>query len=132
MKKILFTLLLTFVSLISFSQNNYTSTRTEMYLYNKNTQEWDLYDKNIDTDITVVLEDEFLTIQAKSPTMYKIFKGTAKKITQKLYSGYRYESRDLKTNDLCYIDVFELINGLGYVISVIKNNEYNLRYYIDP
>jgi len=130
MKKLLFTLLLTFVSVISFSQTYHTATKTEMYVFNRNLEKWELYDVNLNVDIVVVLEENFVTIQANSPTMYRILQGSAKNISQKDFKGYRYEAIDLKKDIKCYIDIIETDNDSNYIISIFKLNDYILRYYM--
>lgn len=131
MKKFFF---LTFLSIFTFlcgnSQSYYSSNITELYTYNLNSEKWELYQKNSDVNITVVLEEEFITFQAKTPTMYKIFKSTAKDISGTKFQGFRYEAIDLRKNKKCSIDIVKY-DDTNYLISIISEySEYNLRYYI--
>lgn len=112
------------------AQSYYVATKTEMYMYNSQTSQWELYQKNSDVSITVVLEDEFVHFQAKTPTVFKLYKSTAVDISGKTFEGFRYDALDLKKNINCTIDILKL-NSQEYMISVISNSrEYNLRYYI--
>lgn len=129
MKKILFLLLLAFTVTVTNAQNYYKSTTSELYLRNSKTNDWDLYQKNSDVNITVVIEDSFLTIEANSPTMYKLFRNTAKKIYGKTYEGNSYDAIDLKKNTTCTIDVI-IFNDGGYLLSIFQDGDYNLRYYL--
>jgi len=129
MKKIIIFLSLLFCAMFGYSQSYYVAIRTELYTYNFNSEEWELRQNNPDVNIIVVMEEEFITIEANSPTMYKIFKDTGKDIEGKTFSGYRYKSIDLKKNDICSMDVVKFGDS-SYMISIIKGTEYNLRYYI--
>lgn len=129
MKKVFFLLLLTLSSILSYSQSYYFATKTELYTYDSKEEEWVLYQKNSDVNITIVLEDEFLSIQANSPTMYKLQKGRGKEITGKTYTGFRYDALDLKKNDVCSIDIVRF-DDTNFMISVVKSGDYNLRYYL--
>jgi hypothetical protein len=122
-------LFLTLITSIG-AQSYYVATKTEMYMYNTQTSEWELYQKNSDVSITVVLEDEFVHFQAKTPTIFKLYKSTRTDISGKTFEGFRYDALDLKKNLNCTIDILKL-NEQEYMISVISNSrEYNLRYYI--
>lgn len=129
MKKIILFISLIFCGIVSNAQSYYVATKTELYTYNFNTEEWELRQNNPDVNIIVVMEEEFLTIEANSPTMYKIFKDTGKDIGTKSFTGYRYKSIDLKKNDICSMDVVKFGDS-SYMISIIKGTDYNLRYYI--
>lgn len=130
MKKILLLLILVVSSTVAFSQIHVTSTITEMYTYNTRTEDWDLYQKNSDVKITIVLEEDFITFLAKKPTMYKIYKSSAQEIKTKSLEGMRYRAIDLRAEVECTIDVLRLDNG-GYLVSVIpKDRSYNLRYWV--
>jgi hypothetical protein len=131
MKKLILSLILVISSVLSLSaQSYYTSTKTEMYTYDNETEKWVLYQKNSDVNIVVVLEEEFVTFQAKTPTMFKIYKSTGKEISGEKFTGYRYDAVDLRKNTKCSIDVIKFSES-SYMISIISGGyEYNLRYYI--
>lgn len=129
MKKIVLILSLLFCGIVSFAQSYYVATKTELYAYNSNNEEWELYQKNSDVNITMVLEDEFLSIHANSPTMYKLYKSSGKNISGKDFEGYRYDALDFKKNELCKVDIIKF-SETSYLISVVKGTDYNLRYYI--
>lgn len=123
-------LVLTFVasSLLASSQNVYRAHKTEMYT-KEYSGDWELYSKNSDTKIQICLEDEFITIWAKSPSLYKIYKSEGEEIKGKTFTGMSYPAKDLKTDKMCIIHVINLDGE--YVLSVVKSSEkYNLRYYL--
>lgn len=129
MKKIVLFLSLLFCGIVGYSQSYYLATKSELYSYNSNNEEWELYQKNSDVNITIVLEDEFLSIQANSPSMYKLAKGRGKEISGKSYTGFRYDALNLKKNEICTIDIVKF-DETNFMVSILKSGEYNLRYYI--
>lgn len=129
MKKFILTLTLALISLFSFSQTYYVASLTEMYTYNSKTEGWDLYQKNNDVSINVVLEEEFVSFQAKTPTFFRIYKNTGEDISTKSFSGMRYKGYDLKRDNSVYIDICKFSES-SYLISIIKAGDYNLRYFI--
>ena len=132
MKKVLLTLGLTLMMLVGFSQTPYRVKTTEMYTYNSNTSEWELYQKNGDVNIVMTLEEKgVITIQAKTPSMYRFDKESGVDISGKTFTGYRYDGVDLRENESCKIDIIKINTGT-YVVSIIKSGKYNLRYYILP
>jgi len=133
MKKLLLSLVLSLFCFISFSQDYYRAKNTEHYQWNSESEEWVLKTKYSDLDIVIVIEDEFLTIQAKSPSMYKIFAETKEDITTKKIVGYRFDARDLKRDTRVKIDIVRLTEGTTSMISIINSVEgYNLRFFITP
>jgi hypothetical protein len=129
MKKIVLILSLLFCGFFGYSQSYYIATKSELYTYNLNNEEWDLYQKNSDVNITIVLEDDFLSIQANSPTMYKLARGRGKEISGKSYTGFRYDALNLKKNEICTIDIVKF-DETNFMVSIFKTGEYNFRYYI--
>jgi hypothetical protein len=131
MKKVILSLMLVLFSVLTINaQSYYKATTTEMYTYNYQTQKWSLYQKNSDVNITVVLEDDFVSFHANKPTMYRMFKNTAKDISGDTFVGYRYDGIDLRENTKCSIDVIKF-SETDYLISVTPLTlEYSLRYYI--
>ena len=122
-------------SVISYSQTYFKATHTEMYTQNQTTGDWDLYQKNSDVEIVVVVEDEFLSIQGKTPSMYKIYLNTKEAINTKGLSGFRYQGRDLKTDEKVTIDIIRSkeSESAGGVISIIYSQpNYNLRFFVIP
>lgn len=129
MKKLLLTLTLGLMTLLVTAQTYYLATLTELYTYNDKNKEWELYQKMSDVKINVVVEDEFVSFQAKTPTFYKIYNDTKEDIGGESFQGYRYKGLDLKTNEKCYIDICRFKSS-SYMISVVKPLNYNLRYYL--
>lgn len=102
-----------------------------MYTFNNVSKEWDLYQKNSDTDITIVIEDEFLSIQGKSPSMYKIYTESKEDISNKNMVGARYKARDLKHDSQVAIDIVKISSSNTAMISVVNYTEgYNLRFFV--
>lgn len=131
MKKTLLGFLFLISSLISFSQSYYKATVTEMYTYNSNTKEWDLYQKNSDVNIIVVIEDEYITFQAKKPSMYRIYLSTKEPLSTKSLSGFRYGAKDLKEEKYVKMDVLVSNDSPIALVSIINVNEgYNLRFFL--
>lgn len=129
MKKILLSLVLFLISTLCFSQTYYKATITEMYTYNSQSEEWELYQKNSDVNITVVIEDEFISFQAKTPTMYKIYLDTKDPISTKNLKGFRYQAKDLKEDKMVKIDVMVSEESQLALVSIINVKQgYNLRF----
>ena len=131
MKKILFVLALGLVSLFAQAQTYYKATVTELYTYNKNTEEWELYQKNSDVNITVVVEEEFISFQAKTPSFYKIYSNTKEPMSTKSLEGYRYLGKDLKTDKMVKVDVLVSKESQVALLSIINSTEgYNFRFFL--
>ena len=128
MKRILFLLTLTLFTSVAFSQRVYRVYKTEMHTKNSS-GDWELYSKNSDTKIEMCIEDNFLTIWAKSPSVYKIYKEDSKDISGKTYKGTSYGGRDLKEDERCVIHILSMGDG-EYMISIFKLQGYNLRYFL--
>lgn len=129
MKKFILFLFLTFVSLFGYSQTYYKATITEMHTYNTQREEWELYQKHSDVNITVVIEEEFISFQAKTPTMYKIYLDTKEPISTKTLRGFRYIAKDLKQETTVKIDVMVSEESQLALVSIINAKEgYNLRF----
>jgi hypothetical protein len=132
MKKIIFTLILSFISLFSFSQTVYRCYMAELYLWNTSTEEWKLDTKLSDLKIDVTVEDEFISFHAKTPTMYKVYNNSKEPMTTKSLEGLRYNGRDLRTDDEVKIDVFKSKNSNIGVISIVNMKKgFNFRYFLE-
>ena len=132
MKKILLLLTILITTVTTYSQENeeyYVATSTEMYIRNKNTNEWELYQKNGSTSITIIIEKDFISIQAKKPSIYKIFNSGEKIISTENLQGTRFLAKDLKSEEICNVDILKIKSTDYYVINITLN-EYNLRYFI--
>ena len=124
-------MVLIFLSLSSFAQTFYKATITEMYMLDRTKEEWKLYQKNSDVNITIVIEDEFISIQAKTPTMYKIYLNSKEPMNTKSLKGYRYLAKDLKEEKMVKIDVVVSEEAEMAIVSVINQDVgYNLRFYL--
>lgn len=131
MKKLLLSLTLILSLNFSFGQNYYKAISTEMYVKNTTTDKWEVYSKNDDTNITIVIEDGVINIQAQSPTLYRIDSDDRDKIDSKSFYGYKYYATELKKDLKCYIDVVKHKTSKMYIISVYYN-DINLRYVVEP
>lgn len=131
MKKLFLTLILVVSTLLLTAQTYYKATLTEMYTYNNTNKEWDLYSKNSDVSITVVVEPQFISFQAKKPSMFKVYENTKEEMNTKSLSGYRYTAKDLREDQLVKIDILAHKESKTAVISIINVSEgYNLRYFL--
>lgn len=131
MKKILLSVLLILSSCVVFSQTYYKAKMTELFQYNKTTEEWQLTDKNSDVDITVVVEEQFISFQAKTPSFYKIYSETKEPFNSKSYRGYRYTAKDLKTDRMVKLDILGSDSDGVAMVSIVNSAEgYNFRFYL--
>ena len=133
MKKTFLILIGILFSLLSIGQSYYRAVSTELYEYNSEKEEWFLKTKFSDTKIIVVIEEQFITIQAKSPTMYKVFSETKEDINTEKLLGYRYDARDLKLDLGVKIDVIRFKESNLAMVSVVNRiNGYNMRFFVEP
>jgi hypothetical protein len=131
MKQLLVTLTLLVSSFFVSAQSYYKAVMTELYVYNKVTDEWDLYQKNSDVNITVVVEEEFVNFQANSPTMYKIYTSTKKPFTTQNFKGYSYTAKDLKKDNLVVLDILGSETSDYFLVSIVNKSEgVNMRFYM--
>lgn len=132
MKKFLISLFLIFLSFVGSSQSFYKVTNTELYLWNEETEEWKLYQKLSDLNINLCVEEEFVTIFAKSPSMYKIYNGTKTDMSTKTLIGNRYVALDLKKGIEVKIDIMRLReNSNGAMLSIVNTKEgFNQRFFL--
>lgn len=129
--KFLLTLILTACVSFAFGQKMYNAVTTELYKKDYSTGKYELVDKNKNTNITIVSEGYTLTIQALSPTMYKLSEYGSKEIDNQYFYGHTYKARDLKNNLNCDIDIVQHRTSKYLIISVWFD-DYNFRYMIEP
>lgn len=128
---ILFVCVLGFIN--GFSQTNewyYKAISTELYIKNDYTDKWELHQKNGNTNITIVMEDEFISIQAQKPTIYRIYRENTTDISNDKITGMRYVAKDLKSEQYCTLDVIKSRTSEYYLLSIV-NGKINLRYFIN-
>lgn len=131
MKKI--TLLLTFIlgTLVINAQTYFKATLTELYFYDNYTKEWSLHTKNSDVNITIVVEEEFITIQAKTPSMYKVYTSGKEPFNTTNLQGFRYNAKDLRRDEMIKIDILKQKNGDVGLISIVNSEQgFNQRYFL--
>lgn len=129
MKKLFLSLILSLFYLVSCSQTSYLATRSEIYEYNHQSKDWVLYQKNSNVEIILVFEEEYLTIQAQSPSMYKVYPETKKPIESEELRGFRYDAYDFKRSVSCKLDIVKY-DEKYFLISIVRG-DYNLRFYIE-
>jgi hypothetical protein len=112
------------------NESYYKAVVTEMYIRSDAESSWELYQKNGTTNITIVVEDDFISVQAQKPTIYRIFKNNTEEINTDKLVGIRYLGKDLKTDEYCTLDIVKSKSSETYLISIIKKNM-NFRYFID-
>lgn len=131
MRTLFLTLLLSISTLLN-AQSRYKASTSEMYVYDTDKEEWTLYQKNSNVDIDVIVEEEFITFFAKTPTMFKINLETKEKFSVGGSEGYRYIATDLKKDASVIIDILVNSDKSKTMISITnKYKKYNLRYILD-
>lgn len=131
MKKIILSIALLLSSLFLSAQTFYKATLTELYTYNSYSKEWNLHTKNSDVNITIVVETDFITIQAKVPSMYKVFKENAEPFNTETLQGYRYIAKDLRRDQYVKIDILRSkIDNIGIISIVDVDRGYNQRFFL--
>lgn len=132
MKKFILTLLLSVITFFGFTQTVYRCSMAELYLWNSSSKDWSLDTKLSDLKIDVTIEEEFISFHAKSPTMYRVYNNTKEPLETKLLQGYRYQARDLKTDDDVKIDILKSKSTSVAVISIINIKKgFNFRYFLE-
>lgn len=131
MKKFILSIALLLSSLFLSAQTFYKATLTELYTYNSYSKEWNLHTKNSDVNITIVVETDFITIQAKVPSMYKVFKENAEPFNTETLQGYRYIAKDLRRDQYVKIDILRSkIDNIGIISIVDVDRGYNQRFFL--
>jgi hypothetical protein len=131
MKNLILTLVILLGSFVAKSQTVYRAVMAELYVLNSN-KEWTLDTKLSDLKINVTVEEEFITISAKSPTMYRVFINSKEQISSKTLKGYRYSGVDLKSSDNVTIDVMRSTESDIGIISIVNlDKKFNFRYFLE-
>ena len=131
MKSLILAVVLSLSSLFVNAQNYYKATLAELYTYNGKEDSWDLYQKNSDVNIVIVVEEEFINIQAQSPSFYKILLSTKEPINSKSFVGSRYVAKDLKKETYLKIDILNHLTSDVIVISIVdRDGGINFRYFL--
>jgi hypothetical protein len=131
MKKIILTLTLFFTFNLTFSQNYYRATFTELYKKNTYTGKWELADQNKNVSIDVISEENTISIHAKSPTLYKIFTGSEESVDTEKFYGKTYNGVELKNDVKCRINIL-VHKETKYIVISIVYSDYNVRYFVEP
>lgn len=131
MKKVILLFLLVIGILTSQAQTYFKASLTELYFYDNSTKEWNLHTKNSDVNITIVVEEEFITIQAKTPSMYKVYTNNKEPFNTTNLQGFRYYAKDLRRDEMIKIDILKQKNGEVGLISIINIEQgFNQRYFL--
>jgi hypothetical protein len=131
MKK-LFTILSLFVITTVCSQSKdmrFVAVATELHIKNSS-DEWYLYQKNGDTHINIVLENDIITIYAESPTMYRLDGNDVVDIDLKSFNGMSFGAKELKKDVKCQLDILKH-KTTKYWILEIKYDVSKLRYILE-
>jgi hypothetical protein len=121
-----------FFNVVSAQDNKETYFKaysTEFHIKD-NYGDWSLHQKNGKTNITMVLEEDFLSIHAQKPTVYKIYKTSSEPLKTENLKGSRYIGKDLKTEESCTIDILQYKQTDVYIISIVKG-DFNFRYFVN-
>lgn len=141
MKKILILLSFLFLTFQSNAQSEESTTykifRTELYIYNENSEKWVMETRNDDININMVSYKNVINIQAKTPSLYRIDKLSEKNIggRDKDFFGVRYNAIECVDMKKCTIDLVRLsdLTSKSFIFSVVFENEtlgkVNLRFY---
>lgn len=139
MKKLILFLTILISGFVSMAQSDestvYKIFRTEFYIYNDRSDKWDLETRNDDVNIDMVSYKNVINIQAKTPTLFRIYKETEKNLEGKDYFGVRVDALECVNMNNCTIDLIRLTKNDSrvFVLSVILNDKtlgkINLRYY---
>ena len=131
MRKFFITLILVLSTFILTAQTYYKATLTEMYTYDNTNKEWVLYSKNSDVSITVVVEPQFISFQAKKPSIFKVYENTKEEMNTKSLSGYRYTGKDLREDQMVKMDVLVHKESKTAIVSIINYSQgYNFRFFL--
>ncbi len=131
MKHLVTTLVLVFVATFLSAQSHYKAFQSELYKKDEYTGKWLLADQNKNVSIDIVSEKSTITIQAQSPTMYKLYPGSEEPLSTNSFTGSRFKAVELKNDISCSIDILVHRESTLMVISVVYS-DYNLRFFIDP
>lgn len=82
-------------------------------------------------NITVVIEEKFISFQAKTPSMYRIYENSKEVVKTKSLEGYRYFAKDLKEEKTVKIDILASEEQKAVLVSIINVDKgYNLRFFL--
>ena len=138
MKKLI--LILTTALSFSFSHAKenestvYQVYQSEFYIYNKETEKWDLEARNKDVNISMVFYKDAINIQALTPTLFKVKTNTKKSISGNGFVGYSFEALECVEERVCKVEYIYLLEYKDkFILSIIHNDKtlgkVNLRYY---
>lgn len=138
MKKLLLTLLVALTLTKGYTQENesavYQVYQSEFYIYNKETEKWDLEAQNKNVNISMVFYKDAINIQALTPTLFKVKTSTKKSISGNGFVGYSFEALECVEERTCKVEYVYLLEDKNkFILSIIHNDEtlgkVNLRYY---
>ena len=138
MKKLILILTAVLSFFFSHAQENestvYQVYQSEFYIYNKETEKWDLEARNKDVNISMVFYKDAINIQALTPTLFKVKTNTKKSISGNGFVGYSFEALECVEERTCRVEyVYLLENKDKFILSIIHNDKtlgkVNLRYY---
>ena len=111
----------------------YKAYRTEFYIYNDRTEEWDLKTKHDDLNITIVFYKNVINVQAKTPSLFKLTKENKETFDREGIYGVTFEAFECVKEYECKVSYVYYKNNNNFLLSVLFENEIlgtvNLRYY---
>lgn len=131
MKKLL-TVLSFFIFTVAYSQEKdmvFNAVSAEMHLKDSK-GEWYIYQKNGNTNITVKLEKNVLSIYAESPTMYRLDGKNTVDLNTKSFEGVSFLAKELKKDEKCRVDILKHKTSKYWILSIFYD-EINLRYTLE-
>lgn len=127
MKKILLTLVPILLVLFVNAQDSkvYKINRSEMYIYNSSTKEWDEEFIHDDVSISLVAFKNVINIQAKTPSLYRLNENSKEKVETNSLVGFRYRAIECVDMKDCIVDILVSKNqdNKVFVFSVRFDNE---------
>jgi hypothetical protein len=107
MKKI--SLLVLAIVLYATTNAQYYAYKTALFVGVK--KEFIKLDENEDVNIPIFINGNLVTIDAESPTTYRINEESKQKITEKYYSGIRYRATEMVNKTECLFDIIAHQDG---------------------
>jgi hypothetical protein len=137
MKKIIQILILTLALTSTYAQESktYKINRSEFYIYNEVTKEWEQQSVNDDVNINLVTYRNVINIQAKIPSLYRLDEDSKEKIETNSLQGYQYKAIECVDMKKCVVDILvsKKEENRVFVFSAVFDNQVlgkvNLRFF---
>lgn len=137
MKKLLFLMLIIASSIATHAQKKdvvvYKAYQTEFYTHSPSTDKWNLETKNEDVNIDIVFYKDVINVQAHTPTLFKLYKGSQKSFDRETIYGVTFDAYEAVKEITCRVNYIYVKNSNDFVLSVVFEDAtlgtVNLRYY---